>query len=445
MKQGRNTAVSKFPSSFGTEWSIHIKKNFLLDLTCILWLCNTPVRMVIAKILSLVHQQSHAPLFTAILIYLPLIIYILVNEKIPWKFFHWFVIACLAFFGITYLIHPEYKHWYTRDAFGVYDTIFRPDRGAIWAFLMIEISGNEKRLWNNFKCASVGIFLYNFYLWIQAKRIGYWLFVDARGMETHRTYSLDFGYSMIFVLLVLMFSYTFDKKRWKLLSAILVFLLILDSGSRGSFLCLLVCVMLTLFSGRKTIAKKLRNILIVGASGCIVLLCWNKILLILIKLIRKFNISSRTLIMLVSGEATDDNGRDAIHSIILKQIKEKPLTGYGAFGDRQFIGPRFNWGYSHSILYEMWADFGVILGSIFLFLLLFLAIKIILTEKNEVKSAVIIVILSIGSRLALSNTFWGDPYYWMLVAFITKWLYDRKHKILNPIDLIYKLLMKKVK
>lgn len=405
---------------------IVMNKRFLLDLTCIFWLCNTPIRMAVTKILLYVNGRALAEPLTIAVIFLPLILYILTTGKIPWKRFHWMLLACCLFFGVTYLIHPEYKHWYTRDAFGVVDAVLRPDKGAIWAFLMVEISRNAKELWKNFQLSAVGIFLYNLYLWVGAKRIGYWSFVDAKGLETERSYSLDFGYSMVFVLLVLLFTYISTRKKWLLLSCALILLLILDSGSRGSFLCVFMCAVLLFLNGKWSGRQKFRNLLLITAAGCMVMFLWNWFLSILIVAMKRFNISSRTLEMLVNDEAMDDSGRDIIYSIIKQKIAEKPILGYGAFGDRQFIGPRFNWGYSHSIVYEMWADFGVIFGTLFLGLLLFCVFRMIWTSKDQSWIAVGITVFSIGSRLAVSNTFWGDPYFWMMCALLFQWIFDIK-------------------
>ena len=405
-------------------------KTLLLDFSVILWLCNAPLRLVIAKVLSMVGHKEAQEILTGFIIYTPILLYILISGKIPWKYFHWFLIACAGFFGITYLMHPEYEHWLTRDAFGISDSIFSPIRGAIWGFFMIEISGDVKRLWRNFQFAAAGTFLYQMYLWVQAKRAGYWDFVDSSGAMARRPYSLDFGYAMAFVLLVVFVTYTFEKKRWMLLMSALCGILILDSGSRGSLVCLFAFALLFLVDAKWNKKERIRNFFAVSAAGGIALLSMNYLIKLIVILADKFHITSRTITMLAEGEAMDDNGRGDIHKLILTHIKEKPLTGYGAFGDRQFIGPKFNWGYSHSIVYEMWADFGVILGTLFLGGLVFLIAKAIFEEKDARYRGAMMVVASVGARLALSNTFWGDPYFWMMVALLTKWLFDLRKR--NP-------------
>ncbi len=416
------------PESIRYEHStIRIKKNFLLNVSCVLWLGNGTFRMIIAKILSVVNMQQLAEYILSFLIIVPLLLHFVLTSKPVGKYFVLFLGSCAIFFGITYMMHPEYKHWFTRDSFGVWDSIFRPDRGAIWGIFFIEASKTPERIWKNFKITSVFVFLYNLYLWFKAKSQGYWSYINASGIEEHRSYSLDFGYSMAFVLLVVLYAYMFERKKWQLIFSVVLLALIFDTGSRGSLLVVFVFAAFFFIDSKWKMRQRVRNLLIISVAGISVMLLWKHLLLLLISVMEKNHISSRTLNMLVSGEAMDDNGRDLIHDIILKKIAEKPYTGYGAFGDRQFIGPLFNWGYSHSILYEMWADFGVIFGTLFLALLVFLAMKIILTEKDPKTNAVCVILVSLASRLVLSNTFWGDPYYWMLIGFILMY-YVNKHK-----------------
>lgn len=413
----------------------------LLDMTVVLWLCNAFLRKVVAKALIVIHLHQYLSLTATAIIYLPLLLYIIITKKIPFKYFPWFFLACSAFFGLTLLLNPSYLHWYTRDAFGAVDVVFLPERGAIWAFLMVEISGKAKRLWKNFQCASAGLFVYNMILWVEAKRVGHWEYVGSDGRMTERSYSLEFGYSMAFVLFVVFMTYMTEKKNWQILFSLLLVILILDSGSRGSLMSLLVFAFLFFIDAKWSRRDKLRNCLLIGGIGGLALLSVNQIMLMLTKLLNRYNISSRTLTMLVSGEATDDNGRDNIQALARKAINNRPLIGYGAFGDRQFIGPHYNWGYSHSIVYEMWVDFGVVFGTLFLITAILLTAKIILSEKDPFIRGTVVVVISVAVRLAFSNTFWGDPYYWMLIALLTKWIFVyRKHSRQMSWEALYQKL-----
>ncbi|MDE6789757.1 MAG: O-antigen ligase family protein [Ruminococcus sp.] len=413
----------------------------LLDMTVVLWLCNAFLRKVVAKALLVIHLHQYLSLLTTAIIYLPFLLYIAISKKIPFKYFQCFFLACAVFFGFTLLLHPSYLHWYTRESFGAVDVVFRPERGAIWAFLMVEICGDAKRLWKNFQWASVGLFVYNMLLWLEAKRAGYWEYVGSDGRVTERSYSLEFGYSMAFVLFIVFLTYMVEKKRWQLLFSILLVILILDSGSRGSLLALVLFGFIFFIDAKWSRQDKLRNFLLLGGIGGLALLSVNQIVLLLVKLLKRYNISSRTLTMLVSGDAIDDNGRDKIQALALKEIKENSLFGYGAFGDRQFIGPYYNWGYSHSIVYEMWVDFGVVLGTLFLTAAILITAKIILSEKDPFIRGCVVVVVCVAVRLAVSNTFWGDPYYWMLIALLTKWMfvYRKRSRYMSAAKLYQKL------
>ena len=238
---------------------IIIKDTFLLDLTCLFWLSNTPLRLLLAKFLGVFGIGGYTIPILVIIIYFPLIIYIFKTKKIPWKYFHWIFIITVIFFGVTLYINPEYEHWYSRDIYGIVYTIFRPDHGAIWAFLMIEISHTPERIFNNLKNYSIVLFCYDMLLLLQNQSLGYWTAFGETGEIIEKSYSLDFGYDMIFISLIVL-TYFFNKKKYKwayLCFAGFLILLALTYGSRGALLCLGVFIILYLFNGQQSKIKKI--------------------------------------------------------------------------------------------------------------------------------------------------------------------------------------------
>lgn len=404
------------------KWSIKIGKIAAIKLcalpniTCILWICNGLLRAVCARILSFFGLAAFASYLAAFVIYTPLLLYIIWAKKIPWKYFHWVLLLCAGFFSITLLIHPDYARWYFRDSYGVMQLVFSPDRGAIWGFLMIEISGTVGRLWNNLRCSAWGIGIYNIYLFLQARSLGYWEYMNSSGVVAKRSYSLEFGYSMMFVLFVSFVCFELYQKRIYKWICVISFVLMLCAGSRGAFICLCVFLILYLFFKKGKITYKIAAGAGIVAAGGTLYLLYNEMVLLLNLVLERVNIQSRTLQMLISGETMDDSGRSRIYQLIWSAIKENPVLGYGAFGDRQFIAPQYNWGYSHSILYELMADFGIPLGILILVLLVVWSLLSIVKCKNKLMLYVMMILFSMSARLLISNTFWGDPYFWMLLA-----------------------------
>ena len=127
-------------------------------------------------------------------------------------------------------------------------------------------------------------------------------------------------------------------------------------GSRGPLGIILAFIILYIF--------------IVGnlKMRIILLMCFITILLLVpyfFKLIEAFDIQSRTLILLMDGALDSDSGRSDIYNIIWEKIAENPFWGYGIGADRTFL----DGAYVHNIILEFWIDFGLFIGSFFLFLL----------------------------------------------------------------------------
>lgn len=213
-----------------------IPSTALLDCTCILWFSSMPMRVLISKVFGSAVNRPVA----GMIIYIPLLVYMIVERKIPWKYFHWVFLACAAFFAGTLMLHPDYMPWYTREDYGVMYAVLSPDHGAVWAFLMMEICQNKKRMWKNIKWIAFFTALYSLYRMYVASVVGYWGSYDMYGNIRETNYSLDFGYDMIFVLLVSFVCYCYSKKAVFLVIDLLTAFLALRYGSRGAFLCVIV-------------------------------------------------------------------------------------------------------------------------------------------------------------------------------------------------------------
>lgn len=167
-------------------------------------------------------------------------------------------------------------------------------------------------------------------------------------------YSMPYSYALLLPIMLLVISKSIIDKILVFFSFILIFIM----GSRGPLGIILAFIILYIF--------------IVGnlKMRIILLMCFITILLLVpyfFKLIEAFDIQSRTLILLMDGALDSDSGRSDIYNIIWEKIAENPFWGYGIGADRTFL----DGAYVHNIILEFWIDFGLFIGSFFLFLLFF--------------------------------------------------------------------------
>ena len=175
--------------------------------------------------------------------------------------------------------------------------------------------------------------------------------------ELTSSYSMSFGYSIL-----LPSGYLFACGKWydKGLSVIL-FLLILISGSRGPaiVLSLYYIIYLTLLSSNKKKFKTVLSLIIVGVVSVPMML-------------KYFDFSnSRTLNMISDDSAlTHMSERDYIYRMAENAISDSPVLGHGIGADRSLWG-----GYCHNIFLELSLHYGIIISGILTMLFVYIILK----------------------------------------------------------------------
>ena len=103
-------------------------------------------------------------------------------------------------------------------------------------------------------------------------------------------------------------------------------------------------------------------------------------LVFLRNLIMKMGLSSRVVDMAIKGTTTTYlSGRDTLYEIVLQKISERPILGYGVYGEWPWI----QWN-AHNMALELMVHYGVILGSLLLLWLIVLTIKAYVKTPNKI-------------------------------------------------------------
>ena len=134
------------------------------------------------------------------------------------------------------------------------------------------------------------------------------------------------------------------------------------------------------------------------------------------QIIRAFHItkeSSRTLAWLFGmNSELDSSGRDIIYQKVLEKIAEKPFLGWGIANETQLIGVP----YVHNLFLELLFDFGIIIGSILIALLLVKGIGSLRSEPlNQLTSVVFIYSIC---YLMFSLTYLRLGVFWLAFGLI---------------------------
>ena len=321
----------------------------------------------------------------------------------------------LLVFYITSLVHPEYANLiFTNDATSIFNTIFVYNTGIAY-YVILRLEDNPNRLLNK-------LFYAAFIVWISFTiRSGLSYF----GIVTTLSSDGDnhaYGYAFLFSMIMFFYRFKATKKFSNLIIFIISLVQIVLYGSRTAFIsAILFALLYMLFLEKK---RKFRNkAFIISFLSIIVLILTSDYFA---KLIYGFLISigfqSRTLDLFISGDGiTLDGGRLEMYEQAISFLKSN-FWGLGIYWDRYYV--RFT--YVHNIVFEMLLDFGWILGTIILMLLVISSCKMFVSRNENWKKIFILFFCLTFIRLTLSYSFWIDSNFWALIAIFVSFFSFKK-------------------
>lgn len=199
---------------------------------------------------------------------------------------------------------------------------------------------------------------------------------------------------------------------WVFIGAMLLFIF----GTRGPILAFIVFLLLMVFIKILKMKNSIKQVICIAICLLIAyfLLCTDIMLEIATKLSKKFSdigFSTRVFDYFINGDISDDNGRNYLAEKVINAISLNPL-GYGLMGDRVVLDI-----YVHNIVLEMLCDFGLVLGSIIIFVIVLLPIFSLIKNKNIGFSHFILMIFSmVLIKLMLSGSFITEPYFYFMLG-----------------------------
>jgi len=210
----------------------------------------------------------------------------------------------------------------------------------------------------------------------------------------------------------LVIYYTIKKPRALNIALLLIGLITLISyGNRGTVLLVTLFIVACSFFFRTYKHKGIIRFLLIITMALLVVYS-NQILLWLAKIVGNMGMSTRAIDLLLEGEFFLSESRNNLKDIMWVGIMEKPIFGYGIGGDRCLIPL-----YAHDIVYEMWASFGLLFGTIFIIGIVVLICRAI-KKSNSEKSKVFIWLLVCCAfiKLFISSTYLNEPLFFLMLG-----------------------------
>ena len=125
----------------------------------------------------------------------------------------------------------------------------------------------------------------------------------------------------------------------------------------------------------------------------------------------------------VSGNVT--SGRDSIYAKCIEQLQEYPLTGGG------YILSWYNGGFAHNFFIESFLATGLIGGSLFCFLIIYVICKVVcvIAKKNSIdfpnREYIFYLLIQFLVYSSFSRTMVALPFYWVVLFLVLKMLYQK--------------------
>ena len=229
---------------------------------------------------------------------------------------------------------------------------------------------------------------------------------------------MTYGMALIPPTCLVMQRVFYKPSKWNILTLAILGLNILIYGHRGALLVLMITAVIFFLKYVKTDRKILVGI--IGVLILILLYMFRDIIIgKVISVMDSFNIESRTIEKLLSGDITNDSERNIIWAIVGNGIFSSFPFGNGIGADRILLERTMREGlYAHNFIVEICYNFGAVLGGIVV-VSIFVMVYKSLTQIQEEEWYRLIVPFLVPAVVTLltSASIYQDWLFWLSVGF----------------------------
>ncbi len=182
------------------------------------------------------------------------------------------------------------------------------------------------------------------------------------GGDIHGKQYMTFSYNMMLQLFVLFYHKPQKHKAWHVAFLVIGLFVFAVGGARGALVSFVLAIVFYNILSMRLSKKAVAQLIVAVAAVLVYVIFKEEIISLFTDILKMFSIESRTFEYLIQGIFLDDSNRMAIYE---ESIRHIGWIGLGMRGDRVFL----NGGYVHNLFIELWVDFGWILGTVVIVLL----------------------------------------------------------------------------
>ena len=231
-----------------------------------------------------------------------------------------------------------------------------------------------------------------------------------------------FSYNMLPGVIYILYLYIKTSKKRYLVLSIINIMIIFLGGARGPLFCIIGFVILFYFVN---FHKYYKRIVVFSFGVLTSVFFYDKYHIILIgnisKLLSSYGIKSRTLDLIIQESFMDSSGRENYYSQIFQAIKQNPIKGLGVGGDGFLLQSIFNTTgteYSHNLILEILAQYGVVFGSGIIIILMTILVFSLVKKGNNLQVDLICIFLPLGIiKLLGTGSYLYEPFFFILFGF----------------------------
>jgi hypothetical protein len=237
---------------------------------------------------------------------------------------------------------------------------------------------------------------------------------------------MEFAYQLMFSALFLFIYAVKYKNKIDIIMSLSGIMMIFVLGSRGAMVGVIAGIVFYFLNKKRASVK--RTALYFSITG-IFYLVFSKFLVVIGNIniiLQSININSRTINLLLENEIINSSGRGSLYDQSISALENNLFIGTGMAGDRAVLGI-----YTHNLFTELLLSYGVILGSVFIFALIYHLISSLFHKnKNEIYYIFFVAFFSSGfMKLMFSWSYLMEPIFFVMIAL--SFLIRKKNRKLN--------------